>query len=136
LRADVSNNPVRCIAGGLLAVGLSAGAAAAIPGAAAADSSTDWLSSIDQLLGGPSTPGQAATLDMQVSIDGKDLFSTAGNTATATSDRGDIAIAVGNGAEAHAFGGVDDFAFADGANSVAEAGGYLTVSHQPVWSPC
>jgi hypothetical protein len=31
---------------------------------------------------------------MQISIDGTDLFPTAGNTATATSDMGDIAIAI------------------------------------------
>jgi hypothetical protein len=76
----------------------------------------------DQLLG-DSAP--AATLDMQVSIDGTDLFPTAGNTATATSDMGDIAIAIGNGAEANATdatGSSGDFAFADGANSLAEAG--------------
>jgi hypothetical protein len=60
--------------------------------------------------------------DMQISIDGTDLFPTAGNTAMATSDTGDIAIAIGNGADADATGGVGDFAYVDGANSIAEAG--------------
>jgi hypothetical protein len=117
--------PTRCNAGRLLAIGLSIGAAlAASPGVASADSSTDpW---IDQLLSGLPVSEPAATLDMQVSIDGTDLFPTAGNTATATSDMGSTAIAIGNGAEANAFGGVGDFAFADGADSVAEAGGSNT----------
>jgi hypothetical protein len=110
-------------AGARLAVGLGIGAVvAAMPGGASADSSTDWLSSIDQLLGGLSSPATTSSLDMQVSIDGTDLFSTAGNTATATSDSGDIAVAIGNGADANATGGFDDFAFADGANSTADAG--------------
>jgi hypothetical protein len=108
---------------GLLAVGLGIGAAlAATPGLASADPSTDPFSWIDQLLGGLSVPAQTSALDMQVSIDGTDLFPTAGNTATATSDMGDIAIAIGNGADAYAASGSGDFAFADGANSIAEAG--------------
>jgi hypothetical protein len=60
--------------------------------------------------------------DMQISIDGFDLFPTAGNTATAVSGTGDIAIAIGNGADADATGGIGDFAYVDGANSIAEAG--------------
>jgi hypothetical protein len=60
--------------------------------------------------------------DMQISIDGLDLFPTAGNTATATSATGDIAIAIGSGADADATGGIGDFAYVDGANSIAEAG--------------
>jgi hypothetical protein len=61
-----------------------------------------------------STPGVASAEDMQISIDGFDLFPTAGNTATATSGMGDIAIAIGNGADATATGGIFDSAFADG----------------------
>jgi hypothetical protein len=126
----MKSNRSRCIpealgtvAGGLLAIGLGIGVALAAPGVASADSSTDPVSWIDQLLGGLAAPAQTTSaLDMQVSIDGKDLFPTAGNTATATSDTGDIAIAVGNGADASATGGSGDFAFADGANSLAEAG--------------
>jgi hypothetical protein len=110
-------------AGGLLAVGLGIGAAlAGTPGVASGDSSTDWFSSIDQLLGGLSAPATTSSLDMQVSIDATDLFPAAGNTATATSDMGDIAIAIGNGADASATNGFGDFALADGANSIAEAG--------------
>jgi hypothetical protein len=111
-----------------LAVGLGIGAAlAATPGVASADSSSDWLSSIDQLLGALSVPAAdpAQALDMQISIGGTDLFPTAGNTATATSDMGNIAIAIGNGADANATdatGDTGNFAFADGANSTAEAG--------------
>lgn len=39
-------------AGALLAIGLGIGAALAATPVASADSMTDWLSSIDQLLGG------------------------------------------------------------------------------------
>src|SRR5260370_3641773 len=39
------------------------------------------------------TPGVASADDFQISIDGMDLFPTAGNTATATSGMGDFAIA-------------------------------------------
>jgi len=94
----MNSNRSRYIGGGLLAVGLGIGAAlSATPGVASADPSSDpW---IDQLLSGLSVPDPAATLDMQVSIDGTDLFPTAGNTATASSPAGmgDIAIAIGNG---------------------------------------
>jgi hypothetical protein len=108
---------------GLLAVGLSLAAALATPGVASADPSTDPYSLTDELLGGLSVPAQTTSaLDMQVSIDGTDLFATAGNTATATSGTGDIAIAIGDGADASASEGSGDFAFADGANSIAQAG--------------
>jgi hypothetical protein len=72
-----------------------------------------------------STPGTAAADDMQISIDGIDLFPTAGNTATAASGFGDMAIAIGNGSNAVAGeinNGIFDFAFADGAFSSADAG--------------
>jgi hypothetical protein len=113
---------------GLLAMGLGIGAAlASTPGVASADSSTDpfsWIGGIDlgDLLSAPAQTTSA--LDMQVSIDGFDLFPTAGNTATATSSLGDIAIAIGNGSHAEAgFYIFDNFdsAFADGTNSTAVA---------------
>jgi hypothetical protein len=103
-------------AGGLLAAGLGIGVASAEP-------STDPYTWSDQLIGGLSAPAETTSaLDMQISIDGMDLFPTAGNTATATTDSGDlgIAIAIGNGADANATGGVFDFALADGTNSIAE----------------
>ena len=68
------------------------------------------------------TPGIASADDFQISIDGMDLLPTAGNTATATSGMGDIAIAFGNGANATATGGLFDSAFADGTGSSAAAG--------------
>jgi hypothetical protein len=77
---------------GVLAVGLGIGAAVASTGTAAAD-------------------------DMQISIDGMDLFPTLGNTATATSGMGDIAIAFGAGSDAVAEGGFGDFASADSTGS-------------------
>jgi hypothetical protein len=69
------------------------------------------------------TPGVASADDIQISIDGVDLFPIAGNTATAVSQAGDMAIAMGNGAEAVADGGMFDTAFADGTNSIALAEG-------------
>jgi hypothetical protein len=85
-----------------LAVGMSIGAAlAAIPGVASADE-----------------------LDFQISIGGYDLIPAADTTATATSGTGDIAIAIGDGANATATGGFGDSAFADGAGSTADLGHY------------
>ena len=119
---------MRCSCGparlGLLAVGLGIGAAlASTPGVASGDSSADWLSSIDQLLGGLSVsaadPAQA--LDMQISIGGTLLFPYVDNTAFAFAGPGDIAIAIGNNSYASAQNGVFDFALADGTNSFAEA---------------
>jgi hypothetical protein len=72
------------------------------------------------------TPGIASADDFQISIDGIDLFPTAGNTATATSGMGDFAIAIGNGADASALGGPFDSAFANGTDShAATAEGYF-----------
>jgi hypothetical protein len=74
--------------------------------------------------------GAASADDMQISIDGYDLFPTAGNTATALSSTGDMAIAIGNGASANALNNPSDtnpefgnFAFADGTGDSANAGG-------------
>jgi hypothetical protein len=64
----------------------------------------------------------AQSLDFQISIDGIDLLPTAGNSATAVSGPGDIAIAFGPGAEAIARGGYGDYATANGTNAFAEAG--------------
>jgi hypothetical protein len=77
---------------GVLAVGLGIGAAVSSTGTASADG-------------------------MQISIDGFDLFPTAGNTATATSGMGDIAIAIGNHSSADAEGGIGDIAYANGSGT-------------------
>jgi hypothetical protein len=109
---------------GILAVGLGIGAAVAHTPVASADTSTDWLSSIDSLLGGAVPAADStSTLDFQISIDGKDLFPTTGNLATATSGTNDIAIAYGDGANASAAGGTGDYALASGTNALANAGG-------------
>jgi hypothetical protein len=77
---------------GVLAVGLGIGVAVSATGTASAD-------------------------DFQISIDGFDLFPTAGNTATATSGMGDMAIAFGPNSNAVAEGGFGDFASADSTGS-------------------
>jgi hypothetical protein len=119
---------------GMLAVWLGIGATlAATPGVASADPSTDpfsWIGGMD--LGDLAIPAQTSASDLQVSIDGMDLFPTAGNTATATSGMWDIAIAIGAGAEANAGAGDSpmgplspgqfDSAVAVGSGSVADAG--------------
>jgi hypothetical protein len=97
-----------------------AAALVATPAAASADSSNDWLSSIDQSLGGLSVPAADATQDMQISINGMSLIEGP-NTAYAFSGPGDIAIAIGNNSYASAQNGMFDFAFANGDNSFAEA---------------
>lgn len=135
---------------GMLAAGLGIGAAlSSTPGVASADASTDPLSWVDQLFSGLSfsaqtlSPTELADIDqllrglldptgadMQISINGMDLFPTADNTATATSGMGDIAIAIGDGASATSAGssfilplgdGIGDIVIADGTNSTAEA---------------
>jgi hypothetical protein len=121
---------------GMLAVGVGIGAAlACTPAVASADPSTTLtltpteLADIDQVLRLLFDPSGAP---IQVSINGMDLFPTEGNTATATSGMGDLAIAVGNGADASSGGasllgislgsGFGDVAFAEGTNSTADAG--------------
>jgi hypothetical protein len=78
---------------GVLAIGLGIGAAVSSTGTASAD-------------------------DFQISIDGFDLFPTAGNTAIATSGMGDMAIAIGPHSEAFAGGGFGDVAIADGTGNI------------------
>ena len=106
---------------GMLAVGVGIGSAmAATPGIASADDS-QVVSSIDPSgLFAAADPAQS--LDFQISIDGIDLFPTAGNSATAVSGAGDMAIAFGAGSQAIAIGGYGDYATANGTNAFAEAG--------------
>jgi hypothetical protein len=108
---------------GVLVAGLGIGVAvASIPGTASADSS-DWLSSVDGALSGLSA-ADTSPLDIQISVNGTDLFSTAGNEATATSGQGDIAIAIGDGASATATGtGTGNYALADGVDTIAKITG-------------
>jgi hypothetical protein len=71
-------------------------------------------------------PGVASADDMQISIDGMDLFPATGNTAIAESGMGDIAMAFGNDSFACAgcadSPGTLDFAFASGTGSSADSG--------------
>ena len=104
---------------GMLAVGVGIGSAMAA-GVASADNS-QVVSSIDPSGLFPAAD-PAQSLDFQISIDGTDLFPTMGNSATAVSGEGDMAIAFGAGAEAIARGGYGDYATADGTDAFAEAG--------------
>jgi hypothetical protein len=115
---------IRVLRMGMLAAGLGIGGAlASIPHVASADPAADPYSWLDQALSGLPAPAAdaAAPLDMQISISGMDLFSTVGNTATANSSFGDIAIAFGNGANASATG-FGDLSFANGTDASASTG--------------
>ena len=112
---------------GMLAVGLGVGAAVAHTPVASADTSSDWLSSIESLLSGAVPAADpAAVTDFQISFNGTDLFSTVGNEATATTVAGQfgLAIAFGDGATANAEGGIGNYALADGTNALANAGSF------------
>jgi hypothetical protein len=105
------------------AAGFATGAALTFAPLASADTSSDWLSSIDSLLTGGALPA-AGTSDFQISFNGMDLLPTTDNSATATTIAGQfgLAIASGDGAKAIAEGGTGDTAMASGTNALAEAG--------------
>jgi hypothetical protein len=105
------------------AAGFATGAALTFAPLASADTSSDWLSSIDSLLTGGALPA-ASALDYQISFNGVDLLPTTDNSATATTLPGQfgLAIASGDGAKAIAEGGTGDTAMASGTNALAEAG--------------
>jgi hypothetical protein len=106
---------------GMLAAGVGIGAAvAAMPGIASADSSTDWLSSIDSLLGGAFPAAASSGTNLSISENGVTLFQE--GTAHAYSGTGDYAIADGAGSTATAYG-TDTYADVDGTDSSATAGG-------------
>jgi hypothetical protein len=110
---------------GTLAVGLGVGAAMAHSPVASADSSTDWLSSIDSLLSGGALPAPSSGLDLAISFDGYSLFQEGSANADTTTGEYGLAIAYGSDALASAEGGTGDYAFADGTNALADAGGGL-----------
>jgi hypothetical protein len=110
---------------GMLAVGLGIGAAiASVPGTAAADTSSDWLSSIDTLLTGAALPAATDTgpLNLAISMDGVTLFQE-GSAEAYSGTTGDIAIANGADTNAYAFG-TDNYADVLGTDSTGVAGGY------------
>jgi hypothetical protein len=108
---------------GMLAVGLGVGAAVAHSPVASADSSTDWLSSIDSFLGGSALPAPSSGLDMAISYDGYSLVQEGNATAYTVTGEDGLAIADGSGAYAYAGGGTGDVAEAEGTNALAIAGG-------------
>lgn len=132
---------------GMFALGLGVGAAVvSTPGIAGADS-TDWLSSIDGLLGGLSVPAQTSDLNLAISFNGDEFVhdgnATAttvageygyaiayGNDASATANdgTGNYALAEGNGAIAYAAEGNDNSAVAEGANAQAYSGGFYNTN--------
>ena len=112
----------------MVAVGLGIGmAVAALPGTAFADSSTDWFSTIDALLGGAAAPAaDASGLNMAVSIDGVTLLQS-GTAFAYSGSNGDIAVATGAGDTAYAFG-TGNYAAVYGANDIGIAGGTTDAS--------
>ena len=112
---------------GMVALGLGLGAAVAhSAGTAAANQSTDWLSSIDTLLSG-GLPAQSSDLNLAISFNGTSLVSE-GSAVANSGDAGnyDLAIAYGDGATAFANGGTGNYALATGpaASAIAENGNY------------
>lgn len=109
---------------GILAVGIGiGGAVASMPGIAAADSSSDWLSLVDGFLSGGALSAADTTpaLNLAISFDGTTLFQE-GTAYAYSGSGGDIAIANGAGTTAYAFG-TDNYASVDGTDSTAIAGG-------------
>jgi hypothetical protein len=107
---------------GVLAVGLGIGAAWAHTPIASADSSTDWLSSIDSLLSGAS-PAPATPIDLVISFDGYTIYDGLGS-AEAVTTTGDYSLAIAYGADAYAAaGGTGGMAVADGSGALAWAVG-------------
>jgi hypothetical protein len=108
---------------GILVAGVGIGAAvASMPGIASADSSTDWLSSIDSLLGGAFPAADTSSgLNLAISEDGVTLFQE-GTAQAYSGTNGDYAIADGAGSTATAYG-TDNYADVDGTDSSAVAGG-------------
>jgi hypothetical protein len=104
---------------GMLAVGLSFGAAMASTGTASADTGIatpfSWFAGVDPLSAATTSP-----FDLDISVNGMTLLDL-GSGATATSGMGDIAIAFGDGSRATAEGGFGDYALAT-ADATAIAG--------------
>jgi hypothetical protein len=90
---------------------------------AAADSSSDWLSSIDGLLSGALPAADPSGLNLAISFDGMSLVQDGNATATTASGEYGLAIAYGDDASATAEGGTGNYALADGTNAEAAAGG-------------
>jgi hypothetical protein len=105
---------------GILAIGAAVTFA---PATAWADSSTDWLSSIDGLLGGGALPAADPGLNLAISFDGMTLLSDGTAKATTATGEYGLAVAYGDGASATAEGGIGNYALADGTNAEAAAGG-------------
>ena len=83
---------------------------------ASADSSSDWWSSIDSLLGGSALPAPSSGLDLAISFDGYSLVQE--GSAVAYSTAGDYGLAISNGDGAYADAdGLGDSAFANGSNA-------------------
>ncbi len=116
---------------GMLAVGLGiGGAVAATPEIASADSTFDWLSTVDSFLSGSALSAADTTpaLNLAISFDGMTIFQE-GTAEAYTGSGGNIAIANGAGAMAYAFG-TGNYASVDGTDSTAVAGGYTDAMAQ------
>jgi hypothetical protein len=90
-----------------------------MPGVASADSSADWLSSIDSLLGAFPAADTSSGLNLAISEDGVTLFQE-GTAHAYSGTNGDYAIADGAGSTATAYG-TDNYADVDGTDSSAVA---------------
>ena len=107
----------------MLVVGLGIGAAVAHLPVASADTSNDWLLSIDTLLSGGGVSAAAAPdLDLAISFNGTSLISD-GSAVADSGTAGDYGLAIAFGSDTHAIAaGFFDLAFASGTGSGASAG--------------
>jgi hypothetical protein len=105
------------------AAGFATGAALAFAPLASADTSSNWLSSIDSLLTGGALPGaDTSGLNLAISFDGQSLLSDGSAHATTVAGQFGLAIASGANSTAIAEGGFGDNALASGNYALAEAG--------------
>jgi hypothetical protein len=101
--------------------GYRGGAFASTPPIASADSSADWLSSIDSLLSSTALPAADPSTNVAISVDGITILQE-GSAHADSGTNGDIAIADGANSCADATG-TDSYATVYGDGSTAVAGG-------------
>ena len=106
---------------GLLALGLGIGGAIGTTPTMASANVADWLSSVSDSIGPLSAAAATPNLNIAIAVNGHVLYHH--GDATAVADKGDYAIAIGQGSDAEAIGGTGNYASVNGVDSTAIAGG-------------